>query len=200
MESALQPPPPVSTAALKARLASTIVEQGPRLRAFVRRQLNDLADVEDVVQDVFTELTVAAELMQPIEHLAAWLRRVARNRIIDRYRARGREAPLLDAPADSGDEADESSPRLIDSLPALTQQGPESEHLRSLLIDELVAALDELPPEQREVFVAHEIDGTSFRDLASRSGVKLNTLLGRKHAAVLHLRRRLEEFRTLLES
>ena len=195
MESALASP-----VSLKERLAATIAEQGPRLRAFVRRQLDDLADVEDVVQDVFTELTVAAELMQPIEHLAAWLRRVARNRIIDRYRARAREAPLLDAPVDARADPDEPSSRLIDSLPALVEQGPESAHLRSLLLEELMAALDELPEEQREVFIAHEIDGVSFKELAAATGVNLSTLLGRKHTAVLHLRRRLEEFQSLLQS
>lgn len=198
MESALQPPP--IAAGLKARLAATIAEQRPRLRAFVRRQLDDLADVEDVVQDVFTELTLATAVMEPIEHLTAWLTRVARNRIIDRYRARGREAPLLDAPLGATGDSDEPGYRLIDSLPALAEQGPESAHLRSLLLEELVAALDELPAEQREVFVAHEIDGVSFRELAAQTGVNLNTLLGRKRAAVLHLRRRLEDIRTLLES
>jgi RNA polymerase sigma factor (sigma-70 family) len=182
---------PRMTAEDNSRIAAAVTTQGPRLRAFVRRQVADLSDVEDIVQDTFLELVSAYRLVEPIEHLAAWLMRVARNRIIDRFRARSRQASLRDS---SGTDVVGSS-RVLDEWLAPANSEPESAYVREVLADELVAALDELPAQQREVFVAHELDGRTFKELAAETGVGLNTLLGRKHAAVRHLRRRLEDIR-----
>jgi RNA polymerase sigma factor (sigma-70 family) len=186
---------PRMTAEYNSRIAAAVTTQGPRLRAFVRRQVADLSDVEDIVQDTFLELVCAYRLVEPIEHLAAWLMRVARNRIIDRFRARSRQASLRDSSgADVVGSSSEPS-RVLDEWLAPANSEPESAYVREVLADELVAALDELPAQQREVFVAHELDGRTFKELAAETGVGLNTLLGRKHAAVRHLRRRLEDIR-----
>ena len=171
-----------------SRIAAAVATQGPRLRAFVRRQVADLGEVEDIVQDTFLELVSAYRLLQPVEHLAAWLMRVARNRIIDRFRARSRRSSLRDA---SGPAAVDSSPEssgVLEDWLAPADSGPEAAYVRGVLAEELVAALDELPAQQRDVFIAHELDGRSFKELAAETGVALNTLLGRKHAAVRHLR------------
>jgi RNA polymerase sigma factor (sigma-70 family) len=165
-----------------AWIMAAVVAQGPRLRAFVRRQVTDLCEVEDIVQDTFVELVSAYRLMRPIEHVAAWLVRVARNRIIDRFRKRS---------------AADRAGILEDWLPETT--GPEADFGRAVLADELAAAVDELPAEQRAVFIAHELEGRSFKDLAAELGVGVNTLLGRKHAAVRHLRRRLQDIRAELD-
>jgi len=179
----------------KSRLAATVAEQGPRLRAFVRRQVADLSDVDDIVQETFLELVSATRLVEPIEHLAAWLARVARNRIIDRFRSRSRESewvePLATDEAPSADGA-----FVLDEWLISGNSDPEAAHANAVLADELVAAIDELPPEQREVFIAHELNGRSFKDLAAETGIGVNTLLGQKHAAVRHLRRRLENIRS----
>jgi len=172
-----------------ARIVAAVGAQGPRLRAFIRRQVADLGEAEDIVQDTFLELVAAYRLMEPIEHVAAWLRRVARNRIIDRFRKASRR------------ESEPASARDPDSRfpdDALTPEdvAPEARYVREMLADELGAALDELPLEQRAVFIAHELDGRSFKELSVETGVKINTLLGRKHAAVRHLRRRLQDIRT----
>jgi RNA polymerase sigma factor (sigma-70 family) len=183
------------------RLAAAIAAQGPRLRAFVRRQVADLADVDDIVQDTLVELVAAYRLMLPIGHLAAWLRRVARNRIIDRFRRRARHAgsgrevaPNDRSDADQGMGSDAPDPGTWwDESLAPAAVGPEAGYERAVLADRLMAALAELPPEQRAVFVAHEFDGRSFRELAAETGIGVNTLLGRKHAAVRQLRRRLRD-------
>jgi RNA polymerase sigma factor (sigma-70 family) len=175
------------------RITAAVAAQGPRLRAFVRRQVADLSQVEDIVQDTFVQLVSAYRLMEPVEHLAAWLRRVARNRIIDRFRQQSRTDSLND-PWYSDDVAAESGV-LAERLVPLAA-GPEASYVRDVLAEELVAALDELPVEQRAVFVAHEIEGRSFKDLAAEMGVGVNTLLGRKHAAVRYLRQRLRDIRT----
>jgi RNA polymerase sigma factor (sigma-70 family) len=181
------------TAEDNSRIAAAVAAQGPRLRAFVRRQVADLSEVDDIVQDTFLELVSAYRLVQPIEHLAAWLMRVARNRIIDRFRARSRQASLADSPdPDVAGSASEPA-RVLGEWLAPADAGPESAYVRELLADELVAALDELPAPQRDVFVAHEIEGRTFKELSAETGVGVNTLLGRKHAAVRHLRRRLED-------
>lgn len=166
------------------RIAAAIAAQGPRLRAFVKAQVADFSEAEDIVQDAFVELICAYRLMEPIEHVAAWLLRVARNRIIDRFRERSRYAKPTGAeePADALDER--LAPLAAD---------PESGYVRGLFVDELLAALDELPAEQRDIFVAHELEGRSFKQLAAETGVGVSTLLGRKHAAVRHLRRRLQD-------
>ena len=186
---------PRMTAEDNSRIAAAVATQGPRLRAFVRRQVADLSDVEDIVQDTFLELVCAYRLVEPIEHLAAWLMRVARNRIIDRFRARSRQASLRDSSGTDVVGSSSEPSRVLDEWLAPANSEPESAYVREVLADELVAALDELPAQQREVFVAHELDGRTFKELAAETGVGLNTLLGRKHAAVRHLRRRLEDIR-----
>jgi RNA polymerase sigma factor (sigma-70 family) len=171
-------------------IEDAVVSQAPRLRAFVRRQVANLADVEDIVQDAFSELVEAYRLMQPVEHVATWLFRVARNRIIDRFRANSRRTFVQEghSPVDTEGEPG----RVLEEWLAPLEDGPEAAFARSVMVDELLAALEELPAEQRDVFVAHEIEGRSFRSLSAETGVSVNTLLGRKHAAVLHLRKRLE--------
>jgi len=176
------------------RITRAVAAQGPRLRAFVRRQVADLSQVEDIVQDTFVQLVSAYRLMEPVEHLAAWLRRVARNRIIDRYRQQSRTNSLND-PSYSDDVGAAESGVLTEWLVPLAA-GPEAGYVRDVLAEELVAALDELPAEQRMVFVAHEIEGRSFKELAAEIGVGVNTLLGRKHAAVRYLRQRLQDIRS----
>jgi RNA polymerase sigma factor (sigma-70 family) len=176
------------TAADNERIAATVAAQGPRLRAFVRRQVADITEVEDIVQDAFERLVSAYRLMEPVEHVAAWLRRVARNRIIDRFRQQSRNERLLDSPSFEDFEA--AGEGLVAGIAPLVA-GPEASYERDLLAEQLVDALNELPPEQRAVFVAHELDGRSYHDLAAETGIGVNTLLGRKHAAMRHLRRRL---------
>lgn len=178
-----------------ARIAAAVAAQSPRLRAFVRRQVSDLSEVDDIVQDTFVELVSAYRLTEPIEHLAAWLLRVARNRIIDRFRNKSRK--MLDGVSPSAID-DGSSPdpvSILEEWRAPENAGPEANYVRNFLADELAAAVDELPAEQRAVFIAHELDGRSFKELAAESGIAINTLLGRKHAAVRHLRRRLKDIR-----
>jgi RNA polymerase sigma factor (sigma-70 family) len=176
------------------RQISEVVErQRPRLRNYIRQRVADPSDVEDILQDVFFELVEAYRLMKPIEIAGAWLFQVARNRIIDAFRKK-RPQPFADLAVRSEED---KSLSIEEFLPS-TESGPEAAYARSLLLEELEAALDELPQEQREVFIAHEIDGTSFKKLADETGVSINTLLSRKRYAVLHLRRRLraayEEF------
>jgi RNA polymerase sigma factor (sigma-70 family) len=179
------------------RIAAAVAAQGPRLRAFVRRQVADLNEVEDIVQDTFVELVSAYRLTKPIEHVAAWLMRVARNRIIDRFRQRSRKEPLIEPVSSDGDGVGATDePVVLAEWLAPPAAGPEAQYVREVLADEFAAALDELPAAQRAVFVAHELDGRSFKHLAAETGVPINTLLGRKHAAVRHLRQRLQDIRS----
>jgi RNA polymerase sigma factor (sigma-70 family) len=171
------------------RIAETIEREQGRLRNFIRKRVPDRRDVEDVLQDVFFELVEAQRLMKPIEEVGAWLFRVARNRIIDRFRKKRPESSTLTTHVRDAEEGDSGS--LEDLLPS-AEAGPEAAYARGVLLDELDAALEELPEEQRFVFVAHELEGRSFRELASETGVNVNTLLSRKRYAVLHLRRRLQ--------
>jgi RNA polymerase sigma factor (sigma-70 family) len=183
-----------------ARIGATVAAHGPRLRAFVRRQVADLSEVEDIVQDTFVELVSAYRLTKPIEHVAAWLMRVARNRIIDRFRKRSRKTSIS-IPATLHEAYSNSDPtRILDEWLAPEAAGPEANYVREVLADELAAAVDELPAEQRAVFIAHELEGRSFKDLAAQWRVGVNTLLGRKHAAVRHLRRRLQDIRSELDN
>jgi len=186
---------PAVTTEDKSRLAATVAEHGPRLRAFVRRQVADLSDVEDIVQDTFLEWVSATRLVEPIEHLAAWLARVARNRIIDRFRSRTLGAKWVE-PLATEPEASSDASFVLDEWQVSGDSEPEAAYANSILSEELVAAIDELPPELRAVFIAHELDGRSFKDLSAETGVGVNTLLGRKHAAVRHLRRRLDNIRS----
>lgn len=159
-----------------------------RLRNFIRRRVADREDAEDVLQDVFYELVEAYRLMKPVEQVTAWLFRVARNRITDLFRRKRREA-LRSEPAAITENGE--TLQLEDLLPS-PDAGPEAAYAKSVLLEELDAALDELPEEQREVFVAHELMGYSFKELAAQTGVSVNTLLSRKHYAVVYLRERLQ--------
>jgi len=169
------------------RISAAIAREQSRLRNFIRKQVLDESDAEDILQEVFYELVQAYRLMRPIEQVGAWLFRVARNRITDLFRRR-RAAPFRDSTRLEAEEGEQLS--LEDLLPS-PDAGPEAAYAREVLIDEIDAALDELPEEQREVFVAHELEGRSFIELAAETGLSMNTLLSRKHYAVLHLRRRL---------
>jgi RNA polymerase sigma factor (sigma-70 family) len=169
------------------RMSETVDREQSRLRNFIRRRVSDRGDAEDILQDVFYELVEAYRVMQP-EHVTAWLFQVARNRIIDLFRKKKREAQR-NGLADRV-EQDGEMPQLEDLLPS-PDAGPDGAFARSVLLEELDAALDELPDEQREVFIGHELMGYSFKELAEQTGLSVNTLLSRKHYAVLHLRERL---------
>ncbi|HLX06766.1 MAG TPA: RNA polymerase sigma factor [Thermoanaerobaculia bacterium] len=168
------------------RISAAVAREQHRLRRFIRKWVADEGEAEDILQDVFYELVEAYRLLQPIEQAGAWMFRVARNRITDLFRRR-KPAALSTGPVAVEDG---EALRLEDLLPS-PDAGPAAAYARGVLIEELAAALEELPPEQREVFVAHEIEGRSFKELAAATGVGVNTLLSRKHYAVLHLRRRL---------
>jgi RNA polymerase sigma factor (sigma-70 family) len=168
------------------RISEVIAEQRFRLRSFIRKRVPNESDVEDLLQEVFCELVEAHRLLMPIDYVTGWLFRVARNRITDFFRKKRPEtftdAALMDE--------DGELLQIEDMLPS-PDAGPEALYLRNLLLDELESALGELPAEQREVFVAHELEGRSFNELSAESGISVNTLLSRKRYAVLHLRRRL---------
>jgi RNA polymerase sigma factor (sigma-70 family) len=170
------------------RISEVVKREQSRLRNFIRRRVPDSRDAEDILQDVFYKLVEANRLLMPIEHVTGWLFRVARNRITDLFRKKTPE-PFSD-PAVEGDDG-EVLP-IEDLLPS-PDAGPEALYVRNLLLDELELALDELPDGQREVFVAHELEGRSFKELSAESGVSVNTLLSRKRYAVLHLRERLQD-------
>ena len=169
------------------QISEAIERERPRLRNFIRRRVPDQSDAEDILQEVFFELVEAYRMMKPLEQVTAWLFRVARNRITDLFRSKKREASKEPAVTTEDGETLEWE----DLLPA-PDAGPESAYARSVLLEEMDAALDELPEEQREAFVAHEFLGYSFKELAEQTGVSVNTLLSRKHYAVLHLRERLQ--------
>jgi RNA polymerase sigma factor (sigma-70 family) len=170
------------------KIAEIVVQERPRLRNFIRRRVPDSADVEDIVQDVFYRLVEANRLLMPIEHVTGWLFRVARNRITDLFRKKKPENF-----SEQMIEGEEGELLAIEDLLPSPDAGPDAIYLRNLLLEELGAALDELPEEQREIFVAHELEGRSFKEMAAESGVSMNTLLARKRYAVLHLRERLRE-------
>jgi len=167
------------------RISEVVARERSRLLDFIRRRIPDPGDAEDVLQDVFYELTEANRLLMPVDHVTAWLFRVARNRIIDLFR---KKRPVAIETVEPGG----GRLGLADLLPS-PAAGPESEYLRDVLLDELATAIDELPEEQREVFVAHELDGRSFREMAADTGISINTLLSRKRYAVLRLRERLRD-------
>ena len=169
------------------RISEVVKRERSRLRGFIRRRVPDPGDAEDILQEVFYELVEANRLLMPIEHVTGWLFRVARNRITDLFRKKKPE-PFSDA-----DRVDDDGEllRMEDLLPS-PDAGPEALYARTILLDELDLALEELPDEQREVFVAHEFEGRTFKEMAAESGVNVNTLLSRKRSAVLHLRERLQ--------
>jgi RNA polymerase sigma factor (sigma-70 family) len=168
------------------RISEVVEREQSRLRSFIRGRVGDPRDAEDILQDVFYELLEANRLLMPIEHVTAWLFRVARNRITDLFR---KKQPRSVGDGAVAGEDDERLP-WEDLLPS-PDAGPEALYARTVLLDELESAVDELPEEQREVFVAHELEGRSFKEMAARTGVSVNTLLSRKRYAVRHLRERL---------
>ncbi|HKF20517.1 MAG TPA: RNA polymerase sigma factor [Candidatus Angelobacter sp.] len=170
------------------QISEIVAKERSRLRNFVRKRVPDPSDAEDIVQDVFYELVEANRLLMPIGQVTGWLFRVARNRIIDLFR---KKRPELFSDQAVEDEAGEML-EIEDLLPS-PDAGPEALYFRSALLDELELVLNELPREQREVFVAHELEGRSFREMAAETGVSVNTLLSRKRYAVLHLRERLQD-------
>jgi len=177
------------------RISETVLRERGRLRNFIRKRVGDAGDAEDILQDVFYELVEAYRLMKPVEHVTAWMFTVARNRITDLFRARkpqvSTQEPL--------EFAEDGAELVLEDLLPSPDAGPEAAYAREVLLEELDAALEELPEEQREVFVAHEMEGRSFKELAAETGLSVNTLLSRKHYAVVHLRERLraihDEFR-----
>lgn len=170
------------------QISKVVAEERSRLRNFIRRRVPDPADAEDIVQEVFYELVEANRLLMPISHVTGWLFRVARNRITDLFRKKREES--FSAAAIEGEEGELL--RFEDLLPS-PDAGPEALYARGVLLEELEEALDELPEEQRDVFVAHEIEGRSFKEISAETGVNLNTLLARKRYAVLHLRESLQD-------
>lgn len=173
------------------RIADAIDREQPRLRNFIRKRVADREDAEDILQEVFYELVEAYRLMKPVEEVTAWLFRVARNRIVDLFRKKQRER-LRNEPAIVTDDGVNS--RVEDLLPS-PDAGPDAAYARSVLLDELEEALDELPEQQRDVFIAHEFLGYSFKELSVETGISVNTLLSRKHYAVIYLRERLQAIR-----
>ena len=178
-------------------ITATVLRERTKLGNFIRRRVRDPSDAEDILQDVLHEFVQAYRLPEPIEQVSAWLFRVARNRIIDRFRKK-KEQPLAEtAGTDENTENTENAEHADDeyrldlALPA-DDAGPEAAYARSVLLAALQHALDELPDNQRDIFIAHELEGRSFKELAAESGVSLNTLLARKRYAVLHLRARLQ--------
>ena len=173
------------------QISDVVIREQSRLRNFIRRRVPDPRDAEDILQDVFCELVEANRLLMPIDHVTGWLFRVARNRIIDFFRKKKPQSFSDTAIADDDDEL----LRLEDLLPS-PDGGPEALYARRVLLDELELAIDELPEDQREAFVGHELEGRSFKQMAAESGVSVNTLLSRKRYAVLHLRERLQKIYT----
>jgi RNA polymerase sigma factor (sigma-70 family) len=177
------------------RISETVLRERGRLRNFIRKRVGDAGDAEDILQDVFYELVEAYRLMKPVEHVTAWMFTVARNRITDLFRARKPQVSAQEPVAFGEDGAE----LVLEDLLPSPDAGPEAAYARQVLLEELDAALEELPYEQREVFIAHEMEGRNFKELAAETGLSVNTLLSRKHYAVVHLRERLraiyDEFR-----
>jgi RNA polymerase sigma factor (sigma-70 family) len=167
------------------QIADAVRRESGRLRAFIRRRVRDDGETEDILQDVLYELVAAYRRVQPLEEVGAWLFRVARNRVIDFFR-RKRPVEVQDAFVDDAERP------VLDELLLPADEAPDTALSRQLLLEQLSEAVEELPREQRDVFIAHEIEGLSFKDMAARTGISLNTLLARKHYAVKHLRRRLQ--------
>jgi RNA polymerase sigma factor (sigma-70 family) len=176
-----------ATAEQNQWIAQAMERDEPRLRNYIRKHVLDREAAEDILQEVFCELVEAYRLLKPIEQVTGWLFRVAKNRIIDRFR--GRKLESLAAPR-SGEE--DGVPVTLEDLLPSPDSGPEAAYARRVLLDEIDEALEEMPEEQRSVFIAHEWEGYSFKELSVETGVSVNTLLSRKHYAVVHLRRRLQ--------
>ena len=175
-----------------SEIAAVVRRERGRLFSFISRRVRDAAEAEDVLQEALYELVNAYRLMQPVEQAGAWLMRVARNRIIDRFRKR-RPQLLGDIAAAGQDQGSDEAESTLEGLLPVVEEGPDAELVRSLMMEELERALAELPAEQREVFIAQELEGASFKELSARWGVGINTLLSRKRYAVLRLRERLRK-------
>ena len=175
------------TAEQDQRISEAVELEQARLRNFIRKRVADERDAEDILQEVFYELVEAYRMMKPVQQVGAWLFRVARNRITDLLRKRRPEALT-----DNRMVAEDGELLLLEDLLPSPDAGPEAAYARNVLLEELDAALDELPEEQREIFIAHELEGYSFKELAAATGLRVNTLLSRKHYAVIHLRQRLQ--------
>src|SRR5215470_9756832 len=169
------------------RISEIVAKERSRLRNFIRRRVPDPWDTEDIVQEVFYELVAANRMLMPIEHVTGWLFRVARNRITDLFRKKKPENF-----SDAAIETEEGDLLGMEDFVPSPDAGPESAYTRQVLLDELEVAIDDLPEEQRDVFVAHELEGRSFKEIAAETGVNMNTLLARKRYAVLRLRERLQ--------
>ena len=165
-------------------ITDTFNKEKARLRNFIRKSVPNAGDAEDILQDVFYEFVSAYRLPEPLEQVGAWLYRVARNRIIDRFRKQKQEVTL--------DPQEDEDARLLDSILSIEHETPATLYERKQLIEQVVAALNELPGEQRQVFIAHELDGKSFKQIAAETGVAINTLLARKRYAVTFLREQLQ--------
>jgi RNA polymerase sigma factor (sigma-70 family) len=172
------------------RISEVVKREQSRLRNFIRRRVPDPRDAEDILQDVFSALVETNRLLMPIDHVTGWLFRVARNRIIDLFRKK-RPVSFSDTAVPGDEDEDDERLQLEDLLPS-PDAGPEALYARNVLLDALESAVDELPEEQRAVFVAHELEGRSFKEMAAEAGVSVNTLLSRKRYAVRHLRKRLQ--------
>ena len=170
------------------QISEVVKRERSRLGNFIRRRVADPRDAEDILQDVFYQLVEAGRLLTPIDHVTSWLFRVARNRIIDLFRKKKPESF-----SDAAIEDEEGELLQLEEMLPSPDAGPDAIYARNVLLGELEAALDELPDEQREVFVAHELEGLSFKEIAAETGVSVNTLLSRKRYAVLHLRERLQK-------
>ena len=172
------------------RISEVVQRERSRLGNFIRRRVADPRDAEDILQDVFYELVEANRLLMPIESVTGWLFRVARNRITDLFRKKKPES--FSQMAVAGEEGETLELQFEDLLPS-PEAGPDALYARSVLMDEIELALEELPEEQREAFVGHEFEGRSFKEMAAENGVSVNTMLSRKRYAVLHLRERLQK-------
>jgi RNA polymerase sigma factor (sigma-70 family) len=171
------------------QISEIIAKERSRLLSFIRKRVPNEADAEDLLQEVFFEVIVAYRLMQPVQRWSAWMFRVARNRIIDMFRRKRFDAASA---SDAVAVSDEGEALLLEDVLPSPEAGPAAAYARTVLLDEIEEALDELPKDQREVFIAHEIDGYSFKEIAADTGVSMSTLLSRKRYAVVHLRRRLQ--------
>ena len=169
------------------QITEIVTHERSRLRNFIRKRVPDPSDVEDILQEVFYQLVRANRLLMPIDQMTAWLFRVARNRITDLFRKK-KEQSL----SQSALENEDGELLQIEDLLPSPDEGPEAEYARHVLLEELEIALEELPDDQRDVFIAHELEGRSFKELSLQTGVSVNTLISRKHYAVLHLRERLQ--------
>ena len=174
------------------RISEAVAREQSRLRNFIRKRVADPGDAEDILQEVFYEFVETYRMMKPVEHVTGWLFRVARNRITDLFRKKSREEVRNEPIRSRQDHGEPGEELLLEELLPSPDAGPEAAYVRNVLLEELDEALDELPTEQREVFIAHELMGYSFKEISAQTRISVNTLLSRKHYAVLHLRERLQ--------